>query len=84
MLNQLSDSLVKTEDGHTVLAQLLGRLNAMRRSRGEIGSVITNSCQHQLDCRVMEQGIEEQLLVGHRCQRAFCSITCHATMGSTS
>ncbi len=57
MLNQLSDLLVKTEVGHAVqakeVAQLLGRLNAMRRSPGEIVSVMTNSCQHQLGCRAM-------------------------------
>ncbi len=70
------------------LALLLVRLNAMRRSHGKIVSVMTNSCQHQLGCRVMEQGIEEQFLVGHRCQKRtglFAqSPACQATMGSTS
>ena len=65
VLDQLLQCLSGAEMGQPIrakeLAQLLGRLNSMRRSHGDIVGVMSRCCQHQLGCIVMELGWHSKL-----------------------
>jgi hypothetical protein len=68
VLEQLQKVLAEADVGLALaardLAKLLGRLNSMRRSHGNIVGVMSRSSQHQLGCTVMDQGWESSLQLG--------------------
>ncbi len=73
VVRMLQEVTGKAMDGKMIpaleLAQLLGRLNSMRRSRGQLVGVLTRTCRHLLGVAVNSYGWKCKLYLSYKAVR---------------